>query len=302
MNLVVFTLCSSNFLAQALTLGDSVLRYNPGYRFIIGLVDRSSEDLSSIIPYEIIEVEQLKIAGFNDMIFRYDITELNTAVKPFFFNYLFERLNASAVIYLDPDIQVFAPFTDLEKEIKDNNIIIIPHITRPLNDHKVQKEEDFLNSGLYNLGFLAVKNSVSGLEMISWWGARLRFKAFIDFKRGLFTDQIWINFVPLFFDQVKIFLHPGYNMAYWNLHERTLTKKNRKYYVNSVYPLVFYHFSGYDPFIPAVLSKYQDRFTFENKHEFLPLFDNYTRLLLSNGYQSFINRPCYYIGLRGKRL
>ncbi len=50
----------------------------------------------------------------------------------------------------------------------------------------------------------------------------MRNKAFIDLKKGLFVDQIWINFVPLFFKKVRIFLHHEYNVAYWNLHERMI--------------------------------------------------------------------------------
>ena len=94
--------------------------------------------------------------------------------------------------------------TDVERALKSNDVVITPHFTTPLNDDKWQAEEDFLNSGLYNLGFIAVKNSSTGIEMINWWAERLRNKAFIDFKHGMFTDQLWINFVPLFFKKVKI--------------------------------------------------------------------------------------------------
>ena len=47
---IVFTLCSINYLAQAKTLGDSVLRHNPGYKFIIGLIDKNhtNVDLSGL--------------------------------------------------------------------------------------------------------------------------------------------------------------------------------------------------------------------------------------------------------------
>src|SRR5450759_492870 len=296
--MIVFTICSNNYLAQALTLGESLIRFNSEYRFIIGLVDRKSRDIDLNIPYEIIEVEDLKIPGFNDMIFRYNIIELNTAVKPFYFNYLFEKYNATEIVYLDPDIQVFTPLTGLENELKNYDIIITPHITMPLNDHKTQFEEDFLNSGLYNLGFIAIKNSQTGKNMIQWWGNRLRYKAFIDFKHGLFTDQIWINFVPLFFENVKIYNNPGYNLAYWNLHERVLTKKGNRYFINSFYPLVFYHFSGYDSLNPEIMSRYQDRFSFDNKPDLKPLFNDYSQLLFKNDFNNLINHQCYYIKVK----
>lgn len=290
---LVFTLCSNNYLAQAITLGNSLIRHNPGYIFIIGLVDRKISSIDySTVPFEILEVEKTGISAFDEMYKKYNITELNTAVKPFYFQYLFtNRTDVKSIVFLDPDIMVYSPFTELEKELESSDIIIIPHFITPLNDDKLQAEEDFLNSGLYNLGFIAIKNTGVGCKMIDWWAERLRYKAYIDFKRGLFNDQIWINFVPLFFNHVKIFTHPGYNMAYWNLHERYLSKKVEKYYINDNYPLIFYHFSGFNPLNPRTLSKYQNRFTFEKRSDVLPLFEEYSDILFLNGYKTYLNFP-----------
>ena len=189
-------------------------------------------------------------------------------------------------------------FQNLKKRWGASDIIITPHFTNPLNDNKFQAEEDFLNSGLYNLGFIAVKNTPEGCKMINWWAERLRHKAFIDLKRGLFTDQKWINFVPLFFKGVAILNHPGYNMAYWNLHERSLSKKKDGYFVNRTYPLVFYHFSGFNPLVPDLLSKYQDRFTFEQRSDILELFKNYSNQLLLNNYETFMTYPNEFVGIK----
>ena len=81
--ITVFTLCSTNYLAHAKTLGDSLRKTNPNYRFVIGLVDRVPAQLQSSFwqPYELIEVEELGIEGFAEMVQRYDVVELNTAVK-----------------------------------------------------------------------------------------------------------------------------------------------------------------------------------------------------------------------------
>jgi hypothetical protein len=298
--IIVFTLCSNNYLAQARTLGDSLLMYNPAYKFIIGLVDRKNPAIDySKIPYEILEVENIGISNFTDLYRRYNIIELNTAVKPFFFKYLFNNeVNLSGVIYLDPDILVYSTFKDLEQELETSEIIITPHFTTPLNDDKIQSEEDFLNSGLYNLGFIAVKKSSEGSKMIDWWAERLFSKAFIDFKRGLFTDQIWINFVPLFFHNVRILNNQGYNVAYWNLHERKIKSQGKEYYINTSVPLVFFHFSGYNPLVPSILSKYQNRFSFIDIPDAEDLFKEYSAYLFLNGYNQYISFPSAYAGIR----
>jgi hypothetical protein len=300
MNLV-FTICSNNYLAQAIVLGYSLLKYNPAYKLIIGLVDRKQESFDySQIPFEILEVERIEIPYFDELILKYDIVELNTSVKPSFFKYLFLKYKPDSIIYLDPDIEVFSAFSELETELLTNDIIITPHFTTPINDDKWQAEEDFLNSGLYNLGFIAIKHTLNGLKMVDWWADRLKDKAFIDYKRGLFTDQIWINFVPLFFEKVKIFTNVGYNVAYWNLHERTISRKAEIYYVNEAQPLRFYHYASFRPLNPGKISIGQRRFTFEDRPDIVPLFSSYCERVFQNHYNILVQFPCYFIARKEK--
>jgi len=302
MNLV-FTLCSNNYLAQAITLGDTLFQFNPDYKFIIGLVDRKNEIFDySKIQYELLEVEKIGIANFNEMILRYDIVELNTSVKPFYFKYFFTTEKPETIIYLDPDIQIFAPLSDLEKELTNHDIVITPHFFTPLNDDKWQAEEDFLNAGIYNLGFIALKNTINSLKMLEWWAERLRTKAFIDYRRGLFTDQIWITFVPLFFENVKVLKHLGYNVAYWNLHERLISNRNGVYFINDNIPLVFYHYASYRPLNPSIISSGQKRFTFESRPEITPLFNNYCELIFKNEYENLANIKCHFVEIRGNHV
>lgn len=297
---LVFTLCSNNYLAQAVTLGNSLLENNRDYIFKIGLVDRKSISVDyKKIAFDIVEVEQIGLTAFEEMFRRYTITELNTAVKPYFFKYFFAQLKiGDKCIYLDPDILVYKPFTELEKELVESSIVITPHFTEPVNDSLFQAENDFLNSGLYNLGFIALKCDAESRKLINWWADRLLDKAYMDFSRGMFTDQIWINFAPLFFKNVSIFRNPGYNMAYWNLHERKLTHEMEVVKGDLKSPLVFFHFSGYNPLKPEVLSKYQNRFTFEQRKDILGLFSDYSERLFAGGYKEFLEIKCYYTELK----
>jgi hypothetical protein len=296
---LVFSICSNNYLAQAITLGDSLREYAPDYKFVICLVDRKNKDIDyQSIRYDILAVERIGVPYFDEMIMRYNIVELNTAFKPYFFQHFFAITDADSVIYLDPDIQVFSPFSILENELKTNDIVITPHFTTPLNDDKWQAEEDFLNSGLYNLGFIAIKNSDNGRDLVKWWADRLRNKAYINYSKGLFTDQIWINFVPLFFPRVKILTDFGYNVAYWNLHERSISIANGRYMVNEHYPLVFYHYASFRPLNPTIISSGQKRFTFEERPDIVPLFQKYCELVFKNNYKSLVKYQCYYVEAR----
>src|SRR2546430_2777491 len=90
---VVLTICSANYLALAKTLGDSLTEHNSDYHFVIGLVDRIPEAIGPTYwqPYELIPVEALGIEGLVQMVQQYNIVELNTATKPFYIEYLYNR-------------------------------------------------------------------------------------------------------------------------------------------------------------------------------------------------------------------
>jgi len=298
-NKIAFTICSANYLAQAVALGDSLLAHNPNYQFIIGLVDEIDEahPIVKSVNYTLIPIKEISIPNFNTFCAQYNITELNTAVKPFYFSYLFEKNEAvESIVYLDPDIFVYHSFELLEKHLVSNHIVLTPHITKPINDNKYPTETDFLNAGIYNLGFIALKRGNESLALIKWWKQRLTHLCKIDFEKGLFVDQLWLNFATLFYKEVFVLDNPGYNMAYWNLQERSLSKnEGGVYMVNSDHPLVFYHFSGYDLHKQYAISKYQNRFSFSERKDLTPLFDKYHQNVMERGFDAFTAIPCKYI-------
>jgi lipopolysaccharide biosynthesis glycosyltransferase len=306
---VAFTLCSINYLAQALTLGQSLKRTNPQYHFSIGLVDRLDgvsfpEELQSLLKdFELVEVHTIGIPDFDQLVAKYDITELNTAAKPFYIDYYFKKYaDVEQVIYFDPDIIVYKTLEELDNHLLENNLVVTPHTMTPINDDCNVSEQQINNGGLYNLGFIAVKKSDESVRFVNWWKDRLAKYCYIKFSEGLFTDQIWVNFAPLFFEKVRIERDFGYNMAYWNLHERTLTNYNGQYFVNHTIPLKFFHFSGYQLGNPASISRYQNRFTFEQRPDIVPLFKEYVDCMNANKHGVFKTYKCYYVALKGVNL
>jgi len=296
---IAFTICSVNYLAQARTLGDSLRVSNPGLHYFIGLVDRL-DGVTFEIGYEpdypLVEVHTIGIAGFAEMGDRYNITELNTAVKPFFFSYFFEKYpDADKVIYFDPDIIVFQPLSRLLGHLDRHEAVLTPHLCTPIEDRKSPNELHHLNTGVYNLGFCAFRRSDAMISYVKWWEEKLRYECLIALCDGLFVDQNWMNFLPIFVENTYIEKHLGHNAAYWNLHERSFTKKGGEFIVNENQQLVFFHYSGYDPRKPEFISKYQDRFTFEDRPDLVELFAIYHQQLLQNGNEYYRQFPCRYI-------
>ena len=204
---IVFTICSNNYLAQAFTLGDSLAQSNPDYHFFIGLCDRLNDqiDYALISKYPIVDVSQLGLPSLDDMASRYNIIELNTAVKPFYFQYFFAKYEqAVQVLYIDPDIFVYEKMNLIDDAFLHNSFQLTPHILTPIPlDGLHPGENFFLKYGIYNLGFLGLKRSVEVHEFLEWWGERLKRFCYKDVKRGYFVDQKWIDLVPIFWNNVS---------------------------------------------------------------------------------------------------
>ncbi|HET7117476.1 MAG TPA: hypothetical protein VFI29_13345, partial [Hanamia sp.] len=296
-----FTLCSNNYLAQAKTLGDSLIRFNPGYKFIIGLVDELNTEINyqSFEPYTILPVAQIGIRDFENLWKKYTIVEFNTSVKASYFKYIFNHdTEVNTVCYLDPDISVYYSLQILEDAFKDNNILLTPHIQSPIAlDGKEPGENNFLNYGLYNLGFIGIhRNCTIPGGFLDWWEERILSVGFHDTLNGFFVDQLWINFVPLFYEKVKILKNPGLNAAPWNLHERKIVEENDyTFKMGDGSPLYFFHFSNFKFKEPDKMSKYYNRYTFENHPELKRFYRDYYARLIKNKIEALSEIPCTYV-------
>jgi len=302
---VIFTLCSNNYLAQAKVLADSVRQYHPDWTFLLGLVDKKHPS----IAYDELGFEVLELASIEPKMValaqKYSIIELNTCVKPTFFEYLFEQRKASQAIYMDPDTCLYAPLDAVSSLLPpgtQQHFVLTPHILSPLPLDGLSPDEPlFLNYGLYNLGFLALARSSETQRFLRWWRERTYLKGFDNPARGLFTDQLWINLVPLYFEGASILRHPGYNMAPWNLHERFLREGNGSFFLESGEALVFYHFSGFRPGVPRIHKDYT-RYTFDQRADLRRLYLEYEQKVLLSKYAAYTVIPCHYVAVRNEYL
>lgn len=295
MNKIIFTICSNNYLAQAKTLGDSVLKYHPNCNFTIILCDKLSQeiDYSTFANFNIIEAHNIGIDNFEYMTKNYNIVELNTAIKPFVFDFLFKTNDI--VIYLDPDTCLFSPLEDIENDLKEHNAVLTLHIFSPIAFDGLQPTENtFTNYGIYNLGFFAAKNTPETKKLIDWWQGHLRTNCKINVANGVFVDQLPMNFAPIFFEGIKINKNPGINAAPWNLHERKIEFKNNRFTVNDK-ELVMFHFSNYNPLDEERFTKYYTRAEHLKNDALCKLYSVYKQMLLDNGWEGLKDCKCFYI-------
>ncbi len=287
------TVVARNYLAQASALADSFVESCAEGTLTILVLDMGDDRVTSDDPR--VRVVGPTEAGFDRdefdrMATIYGVVELATAVKPTLMRHLLDQ-TGEPVAYLDPDILVFRPLDEIERMARRHDIVLTPHTSVPLpEDGKHPYEAAFLACGVFNLGFIAV--GPGGGPFLDWWAGRLARHCLDATAQGLFVDQKWIDLVPCYFRHHVMRL-PEVNVAYWNLPVRTFARADDGWTVDGR-PLVFFHFSGYDPARPDLLSKYQGhdpRVRLDAHPALRELCDDYADRLDARGHAQLRRNP-----------
>ena len=290
----IFTICAKNYFSLALTLGKSVANYEPDARFTIICADGTDGiELNYINPkHRIIDARTLLPTDiFDDMAFKYDVTEFCTSFKPAAFKYIFDtEENIDIVYYMDPDTLLFGSLDPITETEPNKTIYLSPHILDcKIEDNNTVSEYRHLWEGIFNLGFCSIRRTSVSSTILDWWDNRLQQYSYIDYDDGLHTDQKWMDYiVSLFTDDLHVIRHYGVNVAHWNLTERPLTIIDETFYAGKD-KLIFFHFSGFD-FNGHNLTKHTSK---EIQIRIIndavtSLISNYKKMLLENGYLKII--------------
>lgn len=285
------TIVARNYLAQARVLAKSFHTHHPDVPFFVLLADEPfNPPLGDDEPFELVLISDLHIPHLTSLCFQYNLKELNTAVKPTFLRYLFIQKQCKNVLFIDPDVLVLSSLDPLFRTLESASVILTPHITEPIPDGIRPTETAVLLVGTYNLGFMGLRATDRTLAFIDWWEDRLREGCREDKEHGYFVDQKWADLLPAFVDDVAIIRDTAYNIAYWNLHERSISHTNNRYFVNGK-PIGFFHFSGYLPEKPDVLTSYVTTHALQDNQDLRHLHDWYAQLLKKEGYDTLRQLP-----------
>jgi hypothetical protein len=247
MRVCCYTSFTYAYFTRARVLVESIRRVHRDWTVYAIIVDEAADPANFERVAEtfdgVFRLADLSIPDLRCWIFKHEVVEACTAVKA---HALLKLLvDYDAVIYLDPDIALFNPLTEVLARLVDHSIILTPHQVTP-NDSRMavrDNEGASLRYGIYNLGFLAVRNDREGARFASWWAQQLYWACYDDVEAGIFTDQKYCDLVPALFENVSIIRDPGYNVASWNLSTRKIEiNQSGLITVNSV-PLRFYHFT-----------------------------------------------------------
>lgn len=192
-----------------------------------------------------------------------------------------KAMKYDTAIFVDGDTYTYSPYTDLQNVTESHDIVVIPHITQPLPEDSFFPQNRTISfAGNYNTGVWSA--SIKGLDFLEWWRNQTSLYPITQPEVGIIAEQGWLRFANDFCNNAKVFRHPGYNVAYWNIKQRLLEIKNNQYYINNE-RLSVIHFSGLKKELnPSQMSVFQNRYYLEKTDLAFSLFNDYHRLIWDN--------------------
>jgi hypothetical protein len=261
MKVQAYTSFTFSYLNRARVLFKTLRRRHPDWELVALITDEPPPGFAfdpADEPFDrVVWAQDLGIPNFKSWLFKHDVVEVCTAVKG---PYLHQACSSGAdvVIYLDPDTALLGPLDPLLDMLQTDEILLTPHLIDPNDDVQAILDNDIatLRTGIYNLGFVAIRTQGEGARFAKWWNDRLLSYCYDDIPLGLFVDQRWCDHVPALFDRVKIIRDPGYNVASWNLSQRKVAVgKDGSITVNG-HPLRFWHFTKLGPLGDTMTKRY----------------------------------------------
>ncbi|MET7990660.1 FkbM family methyltransferase [Amycolatopsis sp. NPDC005232] len=289
------TIVARNYVPAARVLARSYLAQHPGGRFVIAVIDAPRDEVTELedgtqvvgpAAFGIDEADYLRMAT------AYSVTELATSAKPYL---LRELLKTSEVaMYIDPDIELFAPIPEVAELAREHDIVLAPHFLTPLPQDGLEPDDAvIMGTGMFNLGFIGVGQGAGAF--LDFWAGRLRHDAIVAPEQQLFTDQRWVDQVPSLFRN-HVVTDPGFDVAYWNLHERPIARAADGTYTAGGAKLRFFHFSGYRPEKPWLLSFHcarKPRVLLSHSDDLRAICDSYGAKLRKAGYAETLDSIPY---------
>lgn len=268
------TIISQSHFAWALALNSSLLQFDKNMNMSVLITDTAhfeSPFLKDFPNINIIYLEDLCYLEKGEKIiqkYKKQANELRWTLKSVLIMHLLHHYHK--VLYCDCDIFFFSPYTFLIEQLDSAAVLLSPHWRTIQPQKNIAQFEDLLKDGMYNGGFIAANQQ--GYKAMETWANLCLHKCEKDASKGYYDDQRYLDFLPLYFENVQFITHLGCNVANWNteLCQRIL-RPNGAVWINDSYPIVFIHITK--SMIYGVLSA-QDKLLY-------PYIEQFSQVLMS---------------------
>lgn len=253
----------TNYFPQTKHAIESAKKHNPEYKIVL---------LSNGVKSDLVDINVTPSELGLDPSW-WIITGRTKIVK-----HTLQNLGFDSCILIDGDTYTYNSYTEIQKQLDNASVLVIPHLLKPLPNDNLHPQIRMISlMGNYNSGIFAV--SKSGMNFLNWWDTQTSIFPQISPQEGVAAEQGWLRFALDFDENAKVFRNPSYNVAYWNIKQRTLEKKNDSWYIDGE-KLTIMHFSGLKKETPvSQMSVHQNRYILSQKEPAYEIFDAYKKLV-----------------------
>lgn len=297
----VVTVCTRDHLHFAKVLAASVRAHHPELPVVVVLTDgREPEDVG-VADVVTVPAGDLGVDRLPYLALKYSATDLCCALKPAAVQYAARELGFDRVVYLDADIRLYARMDALLAALDHADVVAVPHTLAPLpNPERLWERPslgDLAYAGVLNAGLFGMTMAPGSERFLAQWEQLVtREGAFLTSQGGQ-MEQNAFNWVVAFADRVHILRDPAYDVAYWNLHDRSVRwtgLDGGSGWLVDGRPLVAFHFSGFSPFDPTTLSRHQNRYSLHYMPSLARLYEEYADALIAAGAAEYTERGYGY--------
>ena len=237
------TIALTNQLPQARVLAASFKQHHPGCRFAILLLDAHSNDAAVAGDWDVIS---WTAAGFRpdearQLPMLYDAARLIGLAKPLVLRSLLAT-DTNGVIYIDVESEIYAPFEGLDALLETHPAVMppAPQSQRP--------EDPNVDSSAQVVPLPLVAVRAGAVPFLSSWSASERLRMGLAPVPG--------ETAPRSVGEPYLQRDIGWSLGFWNVGGHKLTRESDRYSVDAA-PLRCFHFCGYEPHKPHLLSRPQ---------------------------------------------
>lgn len=240
--LIFCTLFDSNYLAQGLTMIESLLNVNNAAVIYVAAMDDLSYKRLSVNTnprIKVIDINEIEEAypKFKQTKTIRSKPEYYYSTKGFVCHYILSKKeNIELITYIDSDLYFFSDPQPIFDELQGASVGITKHNFHWLCFH--QKKY-----GVYNAGWVTFKSDVKGKKCLEAWMDDCINWCFAYLEGEKYADQKYLNTWSKKFLGVKTIQTKGVNVAPWNIKKYKVKKIDDLLYVDND-KLIFYHFSN----------------------------------------------------------
>ena len=270
----ICTIIARRDLARARVLGRSSAACLAAGACSVLVLDDPEGTLGRDEPFEVLGPGDLGI-DLEPLAAIYDAADLAALLKPRLLRHVLDR-DRVPVLYVDPEVKVFAPLDPLER-LLDADTIVLAGGTE------------------YGLGFVALAPGRAADGLLAWWSDRTPV-ALADHRSLDRLDRDRFAEVASIVPAVRFPDDPGLAAAVWNLEKDALARAGSAYTIRGA-PLRTFNFRGLDLVRPFSLAAGGHRIRLAESPALAALCDDYIAELRAAGIDRDRDRRWRYARL-----